>query len=313
MDVPVLTSLYLIGILLLFSLSASLLVLKVGPLIILQPRRFTTEDYRQRTDILSPADLHLPFVDISVYTRDGMKLAGWFVLRPTQARGTIIYLHGLGDNKISGLPIAKLFHDHHYNICLFDSRRHGDSEGGFCTYGYHEKWDVGAIISALERSYGARLGKIGLFGASMGAAVALQEAEIDPRVAAVVAEACFTDLRTISLDYQKRLIKVRWKFLGDLVMRRAERLADFEADQVSPLKAVEAVRIPLLFVHGTRDSFIDHRYSEILYQSARDPKEVYFIKGAYHNDTWAVGGSEYVEKLLSFFDRWLSPTDSTSS
>ncbi|MEK6571967.1 MAG: alpha/beta hydrolase [Bacteroidota bacterium] len=305
--------LLLIGFLTLFFLSALFVIVKVGPLIILQPHRITVEDYRRCTNIVSPADLHLPFKDIAVHSIDGVKLVGWIVPAGASLKGTIIYLHGVGDNRISGLPIAKLFHDQGYNFCLFDSRRHGGSEGRFCTYGYHEKFDVSETISALERSSSSKLGRIGVFGVSMGAAVAIQAAAIDARIVAVVAEACFTDLWTIGLDHQKRIIKVRSKFIGKIVMKRAERVAGFHADEVSPMKAVADVHVPILFVHGTQDSIINPRYSEELYRCAREPKELYFIRDAYHNDAWAVGGREYQEKILNFFDRWLSPTGSTSN
>jgi pimeloyl-ACP methyl ester carboxylesterase len=302
-----------VGFLLLFILSALFAVLKLGPLIILQPHRITVEDHRRCTNIISPADLGLPFEDLSVQTGDGVTLVGWFVPAKSAAKGTIIYLHGVGDNRISGLPVAKTFCDHGYNVCLYDSRRHGESRGKFCTYGYHEKFDVAAVASLLERCYGSSLGRIGLFGVSMGAAVALQSAAIDKRIVAVVAEGCFTDLRTISLDRQRRIIKLRWQFLGNLVMKRAERMADFKCDVVSPLKAVEEIRVPVLFVHGMEDSTINPRHSEILHRSANEPKELYYIRNAYHNNTWVVGGKEYQEKLISFFDRWLAPIGSTNS
>jgi fermentation-respiration switch protein FrsA (DUF1100 family) len=305
-------SLLFVGCLLLFTLSAFFVILKLGPLIILQPHRITAEDYRRCTNIISPADLQLPFKDLSVQTRDGATLVGWFIPTDSAAKGTVIYLHGVGDNRISGLPVAEAFHDHGYNVCLYDSRRHGDSGGKFCTYGYQEKFDVEAVIDLLERSYGSSLGRIGLFGVSMGAAVALQSAAIDKRIVAVVAEGCFTDLRAISLDRQKRIIKLGWEFLGNLVMRRAERIAGFKRDMVSPLKALEGIQVPVLFVHGTEDSFINPRYSEILYSKANEPKELYNIRNAYHNNTWIVGGKEYERRLLGFFDRWLAPTGSTS-
>jgi len=38
-------------------------------------------------------------------------------------------------------------------------------------------------------------------GESMGAAIALQSAAIDPRIAGVVAESSFSDLREVSYDY----------------------------------------------------------------------------------------------------------------
>jgi len=305
--------LLLIGLVLIFIFGAALTVATVGPLIILQPRRFTVEDYRRCTDILTPRDLGLVYQGLKIKTRDGLTLDGWFLKAASPAKGTVIYLHGISDNKIGGLPLAGLLHKRGYNVCLYDARRHGESEGNFCTYGYHEKFDVADLISELEREHDGGLGRIGLFGVSMGAAVALQAAAIDRRIAAVIAEASFTDLRTISLDYQKLIIKVRWKLIGNLAMRRAERIGNFKADEVSPLQALEHIDIPILFVHGTNDSLIRSEYSELLYRSAKGPKEIYLIQDAYHNDTRIVGGKEYEERVVSFLDRWLWTIDPTNN
>lgn len=301
------------GFIVIFLLSAYYAVAVIGPLTILQPRRFTLEDYRRCTDIITPEDLQLPFDTLTIQTRDGLKLEGWFVKGSLPLKGTVIYLHGVSDNKISGLPLAKLFSDHGYNVFLYDSRRHGESEGSFCTYGYYEKFDLSEAITQLEKLYGEKLGKVGVFGVSMGAAVALQAAGIDSRISAVAAEAPFADLHSISLDYQKHIIKVRWKIIRHLVMARAERIGKFKADEVSPLKALERISAPILFIHGKEDCLIDPQYSTLLYSRARPPKEIYFIEDASHLDTRMVGGKEYEGKLLNFFDRWLGSRAPTSN
>ena len=61
-------------------------------------------------------------------------------------------------------------------------------------YGYFEKVDLRRVIDTLNP------GPVVLFGTSLGAAVALQEAAGDPRVTAVVAVEVFSDLRTIAVE-----------------------------------------------------------------------------------------------------------------
>ncbi|MEX0602276.1 MAG: alpha/beta fold hydrolase [Bacteroidota bacterium] len=295
----------LILLLVLYLISAALVVFVVGPLILLQPTRRKKEWYARSTTFLEPRGGGLPQEDLFIPTHDGLRLHAWLVRRPRKAKGTVLYLHGVGDCKIGGLPITKLLYDHGYHVFLFDSRQHGESEGKYCTYGFYEKHDVATVLTYLRSRKGLRTGKIGVFGTSMGAAVAIQTAAMDSRIAAVVAEASFTDLRTIVVDYQKSIIKLPWHFLRNLALSRSQQIGRFRAREVSPVNDVRLLRTPVLFIHGMVDSSIKYEYSKTLYHYANEPKELLLIPGANHTDTWEVGGRLYEDTLLSFFDRHL--------
>ncbi len=289
----------------LFLISAALVVLVVGPLILLQPERRTKEWYRGKTNLLEPRNAGLPQEDVNIAGQDGVILKGWLVSqkRGKKTRGTILYLHGVGDCKTDGVAHARLFYEQGYNVLLYDSRAHGESGGAFCTYGYHEKHDVTAAISFLQAKKTLKVGHIGVFGTSMGAAVAIQAAASDKRIKAVVAEACFTDLRTISVDYQRRIVKMPWHFLRNVAMARSQRIARFKARDVSPVLDVRNLGIPLLFVHGTADRLINYEYSKTLYHYANEPKEILLIPGGNHTDVWEIAGDKYENKILSFFSK----------
>ncbi len=291
----------LIGVVLLFLLSAAFVILILGPLILLQPHRRKKEWYARFTSVLRPKDLDLPEEDLWLTTPDGVSLSCWLVAN-NRARGTIIYLHGVGDCKIGGVHPAAFLYSQGYNVFLYDSRHHGESGGRYCTYGFYERHDVSTAVDYLQQRPDLRVGKVGLFGTSMGAAIAIQAAAIDARIAAVVAEASFTTLRSIAVDYQKRLIKLPWHFLRNVALARSQKVAGFKARYVSPLDDVRKLRCPVLFVHGLEDTFIDVRYSKDLYQAAPEPKQIFLIEKAAHNNVWETGGRQYQDVLASFFD-----------
>lgn len=295
----------LILLLVMFLFTAAAIILVIGPLILLQPNLRTREWYATFTHLLEPRDAGLPQENLRITTGDGLKLDAWLVKQPSQASGTVICLHGVGDCKIGGVPYAKLFFEKGFNVLLYDSRRHGLSEGQYCTYGYHEKHDVSTVIDYLMSRKDVQAGKIGLFGTSMGAAIALQAAAIDHRIAAIVAEASFTNLRTIMVDYQKRIIKLPWHFLRNVAMSRSQAIARFKAREVSPIEAVKQVHIPILFIHGTDDSRIKTDYSRALYDNANEPKELLLVPEGDHTDLLNVGGSEYERRITAFFEKYL--------
>ena len=289
----------------LFLATVTLILLLIGPTLLLRPKRRRADYYRSMGAPAHPDDLGLPSESLLIGTDDGLTLNAWLIPGVEPVRGTILYLHGVGDCRIDGLRAAKLFHDHHYTSVLFDSRRHGESGGRFCTYGYYEKIDVMRVIDqVLKRSPGPRP-QVGLFGTSMGAAVALQAAAIDPRIAAVAAENSFATLRSIFDDYQKRMIKLPFHYLRNLVIVRSEFLADFKASDVSPLDAVGRIRIPLLIAYSEHDVRIRPGYSRQIYAAARGPKTLLPIANAQHNNTWDSGGESYHTAILDFFSRAL--------
>src|SRR5215467_2347800 len=157
------------------------------------------------------------------------------------ARGTIVYLHGVADNRASSVGLIQRFVPHGLTVVAFDSRGHGDSTGNTCTYGYFERDDLRRILDTVAR------GPIVLVGNSLGAAVALQEAAHDTRVTAIVAIAPFSDLRTIATE---RAPFVFTRGAIDRAFALAETDAHFHVDAVSPVAAARSIVVPALLVHG---------------------------------------------------------------
>ncbi len=299
--------LFLLLLIIVFMIGISLILFVIGPVLLLQPYRRTVEYYRRRTPILHPTDLGMPFENVTLKTTEGLSLRAWLISAGDRAKGTIMYLHGVEECKIVGLPFAKEFFDEGYNVFLYDSRRHGHSEGKFCTYGFYEKHDARTAVDYLASRSDLRLGPVGLFGSSMGAAVALQVTAIDPRIRAVVAESGFATLRSVFDDYQKRMIILPWHYLRNIVIKRSERLAHFKANAVSPLESIRSITVPVFILHGTSDDRIDYRYSEQLFANANDPRELWLIPGARHDNMAEIGGEEYVRRIRGFFRQYLNP------
>jgi dipeptidyl aminopeptidase/acylaminoacyl peptidase len=292
-----------------FMSFVSAVLFLIGPVMLLQPHRRTADYYRPLTRLLHPHDAGLPFEELTLETPDGIPLSCWLIKAEGRSRGTILYLHGVSESKIVGLPLTRQLHLLGYNVFLYDSRRHGDSGGIYCTYGFYEKYDAAAVINYLVCREDLELGAIGVFGNSMGAAVAIQLASIDPRVGAVVAESGFATLRSVFDDYQRRMIKLPWHYLRNLVIRRSEKLAGFKASAVSPLESVRSVHVPLLIVHGAADERIKASYSELVYRNANEPRELWLLPNARHHDMAEIGGEEYLRKICSFFETHLQPPE----
>src|ERR1041385_3262312 len=110
------------------------------------------------------------------FTGAGVLLAGWRCAAIQPRRGTLIYLHGISDNRKGSRGLVERFRARGLDVVAYDSRAHGESTGDACTYGFYEQQDLHRVIDTLAP------GPVVLLGHSLGAAVALQEAAGDPRV-----------------------------------------------------------------------------------------------------------------------------------
>jgi pimeloyl-ACP methyl ester carboxylesterase len=213
----------------------------------------------------------------AVFAGSGVTLKGWRGSTPWhEKRGTIICLHGVADNRASSAGVIERFTGKGFDVIAYDSRAHGESGGEFCTYGYFEKEDLRRVLDAIGT------GPIVLIGSSLGAAVALQAAVDDPRVAAVVAAEVFCDLRTIVRDRMP-------SFVAEGMIRKALSLAGqrggFDVDSVSPMIAARRVNAPVLLIHGAKDIDTRPEHSRRVFAALAGPKRLILLENARHNES----------------------------
>ena len=220
----------------------------------------------------------------------GVTLTGWSCDARPPGQATIVYLHGVADNRASGVGLIHRFVPRGWNVVAFDSRGHGDSGGDTCTYGFFEQDDLQRVIDTVPR------GPIVLVGNSLGAAVALQEAAHDPRVTAIVAIAPFSDLRTIATE------RAPFVFTHAAIERAfalAETTAHFRVDAVSPVSAARGIVVRALLVHGDADVDTPPAHSARILNALGGPKQLILVPGLHHNDALPVAVWDEIERWIA--------------
>src|SRR5688572_8600356 len=110
------------------------------------------------------------------YRSTDVTLRGWACSAEGPPRGSIVFLHGIADNRGSAVGTILRFTSRGFDVVAYDSRAHGASDGDVCTYGYFEKGDLRRVVAELTA------GPVILIGTSLGAAVAIQAAAEDSRI-----------------------------------------------------------------------------------------------------------------------------------
>jgi hypothetical protein len=101
---------------------------------------------------------------VTFTSRDGIKLAGWFV-RGTNG-STVILAHGRGTDHRPMLADAELLSANGFSVLLFDFRYRGESEGDAQTLGAKETWDVESAVDYLKTRSDVDASRIGVHGNS---------------------------------------------------------------------------------------------------------------------------------------------------
>ena len=212
----------------------------------------------------------------ATFAGEGVDLEGWRCHASAARRGTLVYLHGVADNRTSGTGVIERFGQLGFDVVAYDSRAHGESGGEVCTYGFLEKRDLHRVLDTVGP------GLILLVGTSLGAAVALQEAARDTRVTVVIAAETFADLRTVATE------RAPFFFTSGIIGRAfqlAEKQGRFDVDAVSPVAAAAEITIPVLLVHGAADSETPPDHSRRVLAALAGPKRLILVPGARHNES----------------------------
>jgi fermentation-respiration switch protein FrsA (DUF1100 family) len=59
-------------------------------------------------------------------------------------------------------------------------------------------------------------------------------------------------------------------------------------------------------MHGNRDTIIPLGLGRKLFNAANEPKQFYEIESADHNNTYIIGGNDYLEQVRNFVTRHMS-------
>ncbi len=227
-----------------------------------------------------PKDFALTSEDVWCRTPDGVTIHGWYL--PAE-NGTLCLLlfHGNADNISIRLPKAKEWVERSVSVLLMDYRGYGQSEGEIKT-GDNLYQDAIAAVEWLKKNKNYKASEIILYGESIGAVPAIELAVRD-QFKAIILEAPFTNL--------KELAKHHYGLAPDFMLK------DFTMDNEVKISGLKS---PLFILHGSRDEVVPFEMGKRLFEKAPQPKQLFEIKNARHNDISLIGGGAFFDEPFRF-------------
>ncbi|MHB1424398.1 MAG: alpha/beta hydrolase [Gemmataceae bacterium] len=262
-------------------------------------------------------------------TSDGLTLNGCYLRATQPRRGVILFGLEFGSNCWA----CRLYCDHllekGFEVFAFESRNHGNSEAmpGYEPLQWvtaYEVRDYEAALAYLKSRPDADPRGVGFFGISKGAGAGLIAAARDPYVRCCVTDGAFATFTTV-VPYMKQWIRIYnnhyaiqglmplW-FYGLIALvglRQIERHRRCQFPHLERYLPRLAPR-PLLMIQGQADNYIKAEMTARLFEFAGQPKELWLVEKAKHNQSLQIAGEDYRQRVLHFFETHLASSRPSS-
>ncbi|GAA1793463.1 CocE/NonD family hydrolase [Planosporangium flavigriseum] len=238
------------------------------------------------------------FVDIP--SKDGVVLKANVIAPAATGRyPAIVFVNSWGLNDLQYVAQASAFARRGYVVLSYTTRGFWDSGGEIDVAGPKDMLDTRAVVDWLLANTAADPARVGIAGVSYGSGISLLAAAFDPRIKAVVAMSCWTDLVTSLYGNDTRHPQAVWllKTVADLVGRPSAEFtamakAYFSSDDLDPLKtwgrirsaatyvdAINRNRPAILMANGYNDTIFAPNQLVDFFGKLTGPKRLEFAPG----------------------------------
>lgn len=238
---------------------------------------------------------------VSFSSASGSRIRAWYA-PGRRRRGSVVLAHPVRGDRRAMLGRAEFLHGAGYGVLLFDSQAHGESPGRRITFGRLEAFDAAAAVAFATAQ--APDSRVAFLGVSQGGASALLGPAPLP-VSGLVLEAVYSTFEEAIGNRIAIRLGEASRRLAPILLWQLELRLDARPEDIAPIRAIGAIRAPLLLIAGERDRRATLEQSRALFRAAPEPKELWVVPGAAHRDLHRLATREYERRVLEFLARTL--------
>ncbi|WP_085992856.1 alpha/beta hydrolase [Oceanobacillus senegalensis] len=238
---------------------------------------------------------------------DGLTLKGYFLEAKEPTNKTVVFAHGyLGRASDMGLFGQYYYKDLGYNMFTADMRGHGESEGDYIGFGWHDRLDLIDWVNRIIDELGEDT-EIVLHGVSMGAATVLMASgeELPANVKAIVADSPYSNVYDLFAYQLNRMFKLPEIPILPTTGLVTDWKAGYNFKEASALKQVKKAEVPILYIHGSDDTFVPTAMTKRLVEHTKSETELLLVEGASHGESIVLKPKMYMNKLTSFLNKYV--------
>jgi dienelactone hydrolase len=249
---------------------------------------------------LPPAYFRAQYLTLA--SPSGAQLAAWLLV-PEAPVGAVALLHGVRANRSDMLPRAELLWRSGYVVLAPDLQAHGESTGDRITFGYLEASDAEACLVYLHEHFpGLHVGGVGV---SLGGAALVLAGDRGHSEAAVL-EAVFPTIAEATDNRLSMRVGVLSRVLTPLLLFQLKPRLGMGVEDLRPIDSIRSMRCPVLVLAGTADHHTTEAQTRALFAAAHEPKELWLVPGASHDDLLRFDAGGYARHVIGFLDRYLA-------
>lgn len=233
---------------------------------------------------------------ITFPSESGSIIHGWLAGSKAD-RALVILQHGIRQDKSSLIDRARFLTAAGYAVLLYDFQAHGESIGSRTTFGYLESRDARAAVEFARSRFPEK--PIGVIGLSLGAAAAAM-ARPPLAVQALVLEMMYPNVVDATKDRIERRLGPLGRCLSPLLTCQLKLRIGCSVSDLCPVRGVETLATPKLFLAGTEDRDTKIEESREIYERAAEPKAFVPFEGARHEDLMEFAPEHYKKVILDF-------------
>jgi uncharacterized protein len=231
----------------------------------------------------------------------GRTIAAWWVDRGERAPAVLL-LHAIRADRLSMVPRAHLLARHGFSVLLIDLQAHGETSGSAITLGWRESADARSALEWLRHERASS--RVGVIGCSLGGAAVLLGGQPSGFDAAVFEAVYPRAPRAIENRIRIRLGPLAPILTPFLLVQLRPRLG-ISANDLEPIRSIGRFGAPVLVVAGSEDRHTTLDESRELFQAAAQPKELWVVQGAMHQDLLSFDPIGYEARVVGFLARYL--------
>jgi len=235
----------------------------------------------------TPADKGIPFQEVRFATKNNCQLYGWWIpahQETTQARPTLLLVHGWGRNVERMLGHVQELHSRGYNLLVFDLRNHGSSDPDKFPNLLKFSEDIRAAVDFVLSQSGVNPEQLGVLGLSIGGAAAIHAAAFDPRIKYIVTVGALAHpVDVMKLEFQKKHIPyfpLVWLFFKYLQFR-----IGINFNRIAPVNNIRNASAGIFLIHGDEDIIVPVEQGAKLLKAGKHPTtQLWVVPGKGHSD-----------------------------
>lgn len=242
------------------------------------------------------------FEAVSILSYDDLRLEGDFLENEDSSGKAVILAHGFRGNREDMKNFVQFYYDQGFDVLIPDARGHGESEGDYIGFGWHDRLDLKQWTQLLIDEENSN--DIFLHGVSMGAASVLMTSgeELPAAVKGIIADSAYTSAADI-LSYQLESIYNLPAFpLIPITSGITELRAGFNFNEASALEQAARNALSLFIIHGEADELVPASMAEELYEAAGGDKMFWSVPDAGHVKAYTIATQQYQEQLKRFIE-----------